>query len=44
MINYRVINLVELVAELKKDGVDVVDEIEEFEYGKFVHIMDPRRK
>lgn len=41
MINYRVENLVELVAELKKDGVNVVDEIEEFEYGKFVHIMDP---
>ncbi len=41
MINYRVENLVELVAELKKDGVEIVDEIEEFEYGKFVHIMDP---
>ena len=41
MINYRVENLVELVAELKKDGVEIVDEIEEFEYGKFIHIMDP---
>ena len=40
MINYRVENLVELLEELKKDGVKVVDEIEEFEYGKFVHIMD----
>jgi len=40
MINYRVENLVELLKELKKDGVKVVDEIEEFEYGKFVHIMD----
>jgi predicted enzyme related to lactoylglutathione lyase len=41
MINYRVDNLVELVAELKKSGVTICDEIEEFEYGKFVHIMDP---
>ena len=41
MINYRVENLVELVAELKKDGVEIVDEVEEFEYGKFIHIMDP---
>ncbi len=41
MINYRVDNLVELVTELKKSGVTFCDEIEEFEYGKFVHIMDP---
>jgi len=41
MINYRVENLVELVSQLKKDGVEIVDEIEEFDYGKFVHIMDP---
>lgn len=41
MINYRVDNLVQLVEELKKEGVQVVDEIEEYEYGKFVHIMDP---
>ena len=25
---------------LKNEGVTVVDEIEQFEYGKFVHIMD----
>lgn len=41
MINYRVENLVELVAELKKSGVTICDEIEVFEYGKFVHILDP---
>ena len=40
MINYRVENLVELVEELKKEGVTIVDQIETFEYGKFVHIMD----
>lgn len=41
MINYRVQNLVELVAELKKSGVTICDEIEAFEYGKFIHILDP---
>lgn len=41
MINYRVENLVELVAELKAEGVTILDEIETFEYGKFVHILDP---
>lgn len=41
MINYRVENLVELVDELRAAGVTICDEIEEFDYGKFVHIMDP---
>lgn len=40
MINYRVQNIEGLVKKLKSNGVTVVDEIEEFEYGKFVHIMD----
>ena len=40
MINYRVENLEALVAELKSQGVIVTDEIETFEYGKFVHILD----
>ena len=40
MINYRDENLVELVEELKKDGVTITDSIETFEYGKFVHIVD----
>ena len=41
MINYRVENLEELVGELRKDGVIIVDDIESYEYGKFVHILDP---
>jgi len=41
MINYRVQNIEKLVEDLKATGVNVVDEIESFEYGKFVHIMDP---
>lgn len=40
MINYRVENLEALVEQLKKEGVTVVDDIETFEYGKFVHILD----
>ena len=40
MINYRVENLEALVAELKKEGVTVLDDIDASEYGKFVHILD----
>src|SRR5690349_15824453 len=40
MINYRVENLEALVEELKKEGVTIVDKIESFDYGKFVHIID----
>ena len=40
MINYRVADLPALVEELKKNGVIVTDNIETFEYGKFVHILD----
>lgn len=41
MINYRVENIEELVQDLKKNGITVVDSIETYEYGKFVHVMDP---
>ena len=40
MINYRVENLNALVKEFKKDGVTVLDTIETYDYGKFVHILD----
>lgn len=41
MINLRVDNLVELVEQLKKEGVTILGEIETYdEYGKFAHIMD----
>ncbi|MEO8236901.1 MAG: VOC family protein [Flavobacterium sp.] len=40
MINYRVADLEALVEELKKEGVTIVDEIETYDYGKFVHIID----
>lgn len=41
MINYRVNNLVTLKNKLVKNGVTICDKIEEFEYGKFLHILDP---
>lgn len=40
MINYRVENLEALVEDLKKEGVTIVDKIETYDYGKFVHILD----
>ncbi|MFZ4520828.1 MAG: VOC family protein [Bacteroidales bacterium] len=40
MINYRVQNMEGLVKKLRDNGVTIVDEIEEFEYGKFIHILD----
>ena len=41
MINYRVENLEALVDELRNGGVTICDEIERFEYGNFVHVLDP---
>jgi predicted enzyme related to lactoylglutathione lyase len=40
MINYTVENLEALVEELKKENVTILDNIESYEYGKFVHILD----
>ncbi|MBS9525747.1 VOC family protein [Litoribacter alkaliphilus] len=40
MINYRVQNIEGLVEKLKANGVTVLDDIETYDYGKFVHIMD----
>lgn len=40
MINYRVQNIEGLVKKLKANGVTIVDTIETYDYGKFVHIMD----
>ena len=30
-----------MIRNLKENGVEIVSEVMEFEYGKFVHIMDP---
>ncbi len=41
MLNYRVADLKALLEVLKKEGVEVVGEMEEYEYGKFCWIIDP---
>lgn len=40
MINYRVQNIEGLVRKLSENGVTIVDTIETYDYGKFIHIMD----
>ncbi|HOO95083.1 MAG TPA: VOC family protein [Proteiniphilum sp.] len=40
MINYRVEHLEELLVKLRQNSVTILDEMETYEYGKFVHIMD----
>lgn len=41
MMNFRVENLHELLATLKEEGVTIVGEVEEYDYGKFGWILDP---
>lgn len=41
MINYRVDDLEQLLKVLREEGVEVIGEVEEYEYGKFGWIMDP---
>ena len=41
MSNYRVDNLDALRAQLRKEGVQVDDRVEELEYGRFGWILDP---
>ncbi|MBI1289123.1 MAG: VOC family protein [Flavobacteriales bacterium] len=41
MINYRVQNIETLIDRLLQNGVTIVDSLEHYEYGKFIHVMDP---
>ena len=41
MVNYRVADLHALVAALKTEGCQVLDKVEESEYGKFAWVIDP---
>jgi predicted enzyme related to lactoylglutathione lyase len=41
MINYRVDNLAELIAQLKRDDITIIGGPESHENGKFAWIMDP---
>lgn len=40
MINYQVQNIEGLVKKLKGNGVTLLDSIETYDYGKFIHILD----
>ena len=41
MVNYRVADLHALVKVLKTEGCNVLDKIDESEYGKFAWVIDP---
>jgi catechol 2,3-dioxygenase-like lactoylglutathione lyase family enzyme len=41
MINYRVENLAGLLEQLRSEGVEVDERVEEYEYGRFGWVMDP---
>ncbi|HME88038.1 MAG TPA: VOC family protein [Chthoniobacterales bacterium] len=41
VINFQVANLEELLAHIKKEGVDVDTRVETYDYGKFAWIIDP---
>jgi len=41
MVNYRVEDLHALVQALKDEGCDVLEKIDESEYGKFAWVVDP---
>jgi len=41
MINFRVADLHGLLAALRAEGCDVLEKVEESEYGKFGYVIDP---
>ncbi|MBK6346919.1 MAG: VOC family protein [Bacteroidales bacterium] len=41
MINLRVVHIEAFLARLKLMGIEQLGEVQEFEYGKFAHILDP---
>jgi predicted enzyme related to lactoylglutathione lyase len=41
MVNYRVADLVALVKALREEGCNVVDDVQDSEYGKFGWVVDP---
>ena len=43
MINFCVDDLEKLIPVLASEGVEIIDELEVFEYGKFIHILDPEK-
>ena len=41
MINYRVVNIEAMIENMRSEGIEIIGEIEEYEYGKFAHVIDP---
>lgn len=41
MLNFRVSNLENFIDQLKKQEITILDTMESYEYGKFIHIADP---
>lgn len=41
MVNYRVHDLLALVAALRDEGCNVLEKVDESEYGKFAWVIDP---
>jgi catechol 2,3-dioxygenase-like lactoylglutathione lyase family enzyme len=41
MVNYRVVNLARVLADLRAEGCAVEDRIEESEHGRFGWVLDP---
>ena len=41
MLNFRVDNLEKLIEKLRLNSVELADQLETFDYGKFIHINDP---
>lgn len=41
MLNFRVSEMEIFISELKAKGVTFLDEMEAYDYGKFIHIEDP---
>ena len=40
-VNFRVADIEGLLKELKEAGIEQIDDLQVFDYGKFAHIMDP---
>ena len=40
MINYRVVNLEAMLDDMRQKGVEIVDTLATYDYGKFIHIRD----
>lgn len=41
MFNFMVEDLEWLLGELKKEGIEMIGEMQVYEYGKFAHLIDP---